>query len=395
MRTDDIDRAWTIMGRQLQQRDPGRRLPGQPAQDHDARDLRLGVRDPIVRQDLVPALRRLKPEMEIRRIPGLNANHFMLLNIPDVVAREVMRDEVDHLHFPHRSGAGQPMALLHGQAASSQYWRPFTDALVRRATTSPSWTCSASANSPKPLSFEYSLDDHVRLLQRTLHTRFSRKPLRLVGQSMGSHHRARLRGEVSRATSPSSRSSTRPCSFRRSSGSASPAPTWAPRPPSRSQATIGAVRDRVNETLDRDFASQIGGDAYEQRAVPAMRSIEEVVAKQDVPALLDQVKVPVKFVYATDDPAVVPAFIEALEAAYDNVTAVELPGDGQPARDRAGGLAGRDSARPSRGDGEGRREGDQEQQVVDRRSERRPDPPERRRRAHDARAHHAPRRDRS
>ena len=84
----------------------------------------------------------------------------------------------------------------------------------------------------------------------------------------------------------------------------------------------------MNETLDRDFASQVGGDAYEQRAVPAMRSIEQVVTKQDVPALLDQIKVPVKFVYAKDDPAVVPAFIEALADSYDNVTAVALPGTG-------------------------------------------------------------------
>jgi uncharacterized membrane protein HdeD (DUF308 family) len=38
--------------------------------------------------------------------------------------------------------------------------------------------------------------------------------------------------------------------------------------------------------------------------------------------------VPVKFVYGKDDPAVVPAFIEALAASYDNVAAVALGGDG-------------------------------------------------------------------
>jgi uncharacterized membrane protein HdeD (DUF308 family) len=93
-------------------------------------------------------------------------------------------------------------------------------------------------------------------------------------------------------------------------------------------AAVSAVRDRLNDTLDRDFASQLGGDAYESRAVPAMRSISAMVGHQDVPALLDQVKVPVKLVYAEDDATVVPAFVTALESAYDNVTSVVLPGDG-------------------------------------------------------------------
>jgi uncharacterized membrane protein HdeD (DUF308 family) len=71
-----------------------------------------------------------------------------------------------------------------------------------------------------------------------------------------------------------------------------------------------------------------------------MRSVEEVVAKQDIPAMLDRVKVPVKFVYAKDDPAVVPAFIEALAATYDNVTAVALPGGGNlPVTEPAASLA--------------------------------------------------------
>jgi hypothetical protein len=93
-------------------------------------------------------------------------------------------------------------------------------------------------------------------------------------------------------------------------------------------ATITAVRKRVNETLDRDLASRIGGDTYEQRAIPAMRSVEHVVGEQDVPALLDRISVPVKFVYATDDPTVVPAYLEALASAYDNVSAVALTGEG-------------------------------------------------------------------
>ena len=326
MRTDDIDRAWTIMGKQLGNAIQGVDFPGNLPRITMPAVFALGVRDPIVRQDLVPALRRLKPDMEIRRIQGLNANHFMLLNIPDVVAKEVMADEVDRLHFPHRSGAGQPMAMLHGQAASSQYWRPFNDALSERHDVAIV-DLLGFGESPKPLSYAYSLDDHVRLLHRTLSTRFSRKPMRLVGQAMGSivalAYAARYPEHVADLTlfdTPVLLTEEQRTRFPGADVGATTAAEIA--------ATVAAVRDRVNETLNRDLASQIGGDAYEQRAVPAMRSIEEVVAKQDVPALLDQVKVPVKFVYGEDDRAVVPAFVEALDSAYAQVTSVALPGEG-------------------------------------------------------------------
>ena len=326
MRTDDIDRAWTIMGRQLGNAIQGVDFPGNLPKITMPAVFALGVRDPIVRQDLVPALRRLKPDMEIRRIQGLNANHFMLLNIPDVVGREVMKDEVDRLHFPRRFGAGEPMALLHGQAASSQYWRPFTEALAQRNDVAVV-DLLGFGDSPKPLSYAYTLDDHVRLLHRTLSTRFSRKPMRLVGQSMGSlvalGYAAKHPEHVADLTlfdTPVLLSAEQRQRFPGADVGAATAEQIA--------ATVDAVRTRVNETLDRDLTSRIGGDAYENRAVPAMRSVERVVADQDVPALLDRIEVPVKFVYGTDDPAVVPSYIEALEAAYDNVTAVALPGAG-------------------------------------------------------------------
>ncbi len=338
MREEDVNRAWTIMGKQLKNAIQGVDFPGNLPKITMPAVFALGVRDPIVRQDLVPPLRRLKPDMEIRRIQGLNANHFMLLNIPDVVAKEVMRDEVDRLHFPHRFGAGQPMALLHGQAASSQYWRPFTDALAVRNDTAIV-DLLGFGDSPKPLSFKYSLDDQVRLLHRTLFTRFSRKPMRLVGQAMGSivalGYAAKYPEHVTDLTLFDSPVLLTEDQRKRFPGADVGAATAA-----QIEETIGAVRDRVNQTLERDVATQLGGDEYERRAVPAMRSIEEIVAKQDVPALLDQVKVPVKFVYGTDDPGVVPAFIEALDKAYDNVTAVALPGEGNlPVTQAAAALA--------------------------------------------------------
>ena len=48
------------------------------------------------------------------------------------------------------------------------------------------------------------------------------------------------------------------------------------------EATIGSVRSRVNETLDRDFASQVGGDAYEQRALAYEQQLNRDAALADL-----------------------------------------------------------------------------------------------------------------
>jgi cis-3-alkyl-4-acyloxetan-2-one decarboxylase len=326
MRTADVERAWTIMGKQLGNAIQGVDFPANLPKITMPTVFALGVRDPIVRQDLVPALRRLKPDMEVRRIQGLNANHLMLLNIPDIVGKEVMKDEVEHLHFPRRFGTGQPMVLLHGQSASSQYWVPFTTALGEHNDVAVV-DLLGFGDSPRPISFAYSLDDHVRLLHRTVATRFSPDPLRLVGQSMGAlialAYAAKYPDHVVDLTLFDT-----PVLLDREQLKRFPSAVAGAASADEIVAVVNAVYDRLNDTLDRDFTSRIGGDAYASQAVPAIRSIREIVAKQDVPALLDLVKVPVKFVYAENDGTVVPEFIDAMGDAYENVTSVMLPGGG-------------------------------------------------------------------
>jgi pimeloyl-ACP methyl ester carboxylesterase/uncharacterized membrane protein HdeD (DUF308 family) len=237
-----------------------------------------------------------------------------------------MRDEVDRLHFPRRAGRGAPMAMLHGQAASSQYWRPALEALSGDNDVAVV-DLLGFGDSPRPLSYKYSLDDHVRLLHHTLITRFSRKPMHLVGQAMGSlvalGYAAKYPDDVAELTlfdTPILLDAGQRARFPGADVGATSA--------AEIEKTLAAVRDRVNKTLDKDITSQLGGDEYERRAGTALRSIEEIVAGQDVPALLDMVTAPVKLVYGAEDHGVVPEFQEVLAKAYDNVTAVKLPGEG-------------------------------------------------------------------
>ena len=66
----------------------------------------IGVRDAIVKVSQAPALKRLKPDLEIRRIGGLAADHMVLWNMPERVAEEIMRDEVRELNVVWRGGTG-------------------------------------------------------------------------------------------------------------------------------------------------------------------------------------------------------------------------------------------------------------------------------------------------
>ncbi len=58
----------------------------------------IGEHDAIVKIAQAPALKRLKPDMEIRKISGLAADHMTLWNMPERIAEEIMRDEVRELN---------------------------------------------------------------------------------------------------------------------------------------------------------------------------------------------------------------------------------------------------------------------------------------------------------
>ncbi len=79
----------------------------------------VGVRDAIVKVSQTPALKRLKPDLEIRKLTGFAADHMTLWNMPERVAEEIMRDEVRELNVAWRGGSGEPLVLLHGLDPSS------------------------------------------------------------------------------------------------------------------------------------------------------------------------------------------------------------------------------------------------------------------------------------
>jgi pimeloyl-ACP methyl ester carboxylesterase len=116
----------------------------------------IGVRDAIVPVSQAPALKRLKPDMEIRKIAGLAADHMVLWNMPERVAEEIMRDEVRELNVVWRRGSGVPMLLLHGLRNRASEWIPAAEILAREYDVACIDLLGFS-DSPAPLSLHYTL----------------------------------------------------------------------------------------------------------------------------------------------------------------------------------------------------------------------------------------------
>ena len=145
----------------------------------------IGVRDAIVKVGQAPALKRLKPDLEIRRIGGLAADHMVLWNMPERVAEEIMRDEIRELNVAWRGGSGEPLVLLHGLEDGSERWVPAAEVLARTNDVAVI-DLLGFGDSPAPQSLHYTLADHVAAVLATVSELWgSDRRVRFVGDTFG------------------------------------------------------------------------------------------------------------------------------------------------------------------------------------------------------------------
>ena len=85
--------------------------------------------------------------------------------------------------FVRRVGAGRPLVLLHGLAASSRYWEPHFERLGA-AYTIYAPDLLGFGRSPKPSASAYDLDAHLTTLADSVLARLDR-PATVVGHSAG------------------------------------------------------------------------------------------------------------------------------------------------------------------------------------------------------------------
>lgn len=278
----------------------------------------IGVRDAIVKVSQAPALKRLKPDLEIRRMYGLAADHMTLWNMPERVAREIMRDEVRELNVAWRGGSGTPLVLLHGVNSSSASWVPVAEILARTHDVAVI-DLLGFGDSPAPLSLHYTLSDHVAAVLGTVNALWaSERPVRFVGDGFG-------------ATVALGCAATIPD---RSAGVVAFSPSFL-----EPGATLeGLAKDErtARAVALREAARRMASDARkstsasekaEELLTPILRTIDNAVLATDSADLLAQVPAPVLFVVPARDALTPEAFLARVCADREGLEIARVDGD--------------------------------------------------------------------
>lgn len=83
-------------------------------------------------------------------------------------------------------GKGQPVVFLHGIGASGENWRSMPEMLDRKKYKIVAFDLLGFGDSPRPDWLEYSVEDHAKAVLATLRRNRIKRPIILVGHSMGS-----------------------------------------------------------------------------------------------------------------------------------------------------------------------------------------------------------------
>jgi pimeloyl-ACP methyl ester carboxylesterase/uncharacterized membrane protein HdeD (DUF308 family) len=242
----------------------------------------LGVNDAIVRPDQTLALKRLKPELEIRRIRGLTADHMVVAGAPERVAAEILRDEVTDLAVSARAGSGTPVVLLGDLEEPAASWRPVVDALSGDHDV-VALDLLGFGRSPSPLSGYFTLADHTSAVLGTARKLFGDQPFVVAGRGFG-------------GTVALSCAATDPALVGRAVAFspmlpdlAAPDDPHAARQRASHDALLAAARD---ERVQR-FAS----DRLERQVLPTVRSVNSLLATSTA-ELLGRIATPAQVVFA-------------------------------------------------------------------------------------------------
>jgi len=305
LRTDDVPTHWDIMGKNLRNTiGAATFVDDLPRLDMPV-TFALGIKDPIVRPDQTPALKRIKPDLEVRRIVGLSADHFMLMNLPETVAEEILRDEIGSLNVAFDVGHGDPVVLLHGIETTSALWRRMAEglALERRVIAVD---LLGFGGSPKPRALRYDLSDHVAAVLNTLHTLLGEQPAQLVGQGLGG-----LIAMGCAAADPGSVSDV--VAF--SPTLVQPGEDVLARADDPRIARMLVTRQAFVEMAADERAALISERA-EERVLAGVRTFDNAIMETDAVALLARLTVPTRIVLASDEANASADLV--LRAAQDN-----------------------------------------------------------------------------
>ncbi len=267
----------------------------------------LGVKDPLVRPYQLLALQRVKPDLEVRRIGGLSADHVLIAKVPDRVAAEVLRAEVDRLSIGLRVGTGDPLVLLPDLEHTWRIWRDAARVLAADHDVAVLDLLGFGA-SPAPVANGYSLEDHAAAVLATARRAFGERSFQVAGFGFGA--------DIALACAVIS-----PQSITGVVALAPPLPD--PQAPQQAAASAGllASRDVVVAGAGDEQLRRAASGRLESELLPIVRSVDRLVAT-DARQLMSRLTVPARFVMP-DDAVSTPDWLTRWAAAEPELVRVD------------------------------------------------------------------------
>ncbi len=205
------------------------------------------------------------------------------------------------LHIAEHSGTGAPVVLLHGIGSSSETFE-YLGPLLRGAHEVIAIDLLGFGGSPAPEDCEYTADDHIDAIVRTIrHTRI-RRPFTLVGHSMGALFSARIAARHPRWLSKAVLVS--PPIYLAPEELSDPMDRHAMDVHLRAYRFIREHRDFTlrNAVLAKKLVQVPGVAMLDERTwTPFVRSLEHAIESQTALSDLAAVRVPVEIVFGELD----------------------------------------------------------------------------------------------
>jgi len=292
MRTDgDLPTRWEIMSKNLSNCISRATFVDDVPKLTMPTTFALGIRDPIVRPVQTSALRRMKPDLEVRRIIGWAADHMLLYAMPERVGREIVRDEVRRLNVAWRASGGEPLAILVGPEGAA-VWRPAAESLAGRFDVALI-ELLGFGKSPTPPTARYDLADHVAAVRATVRALWpAGAGVHVMGFALGATvglgYAAYSQERVARVTAFSPVFLT-------------PGLTPEETVRSRHAASALAAYEQLAAMARDERARGLVGEALERRIAPLFLSLQATALATDAAALIARTEGRVKLVLPTGD----------------------------------------------------------------------------------------------
>lgn len=290
LRSDDLPHRWEIMSKNLTNCISAATFVDDLPKLTMPTVFAAGTRDPIVRPAQALLLKRMKPDLEVRHIHGLKADHMLLDRLPKRVGEEILLDESRRLNVPLRMGSGPPLAIFVGLEGAAA-WRPVAEFLSEIHDVALI-ELLGFGESPAPLAARYDMNDHVVAVRAAVRRLWRRRAdVVLVGSGLGATialGTAALMGTgIARVVAFSP---------------ACLAPLEAGDTVHSSHAgALLAAREQIEAIVRDERARGFMGEVLERRMIPLSRSVEGTVLATDLAQLAERIRHPVKLVLPTED----------------------------------------------------------------------------------------------